>query len=321
MPKFDVTTIGESLLRYSTPSGYPLETAKRLDLTPGGAEHNVVSLLSRLGRRCGYITSLPETALGRIVSRSLNEAGVNLDAMLWKKMGRIGTYYVEYAVPPRATHVIYDRADSCAAQMDRTEIKQDYLLNTHLLHLTGITPALSASCRDALAHIIDSAHTAHVPVSFDINYRSKLWNPDVAAQTLLPLIKDVDLLFCKAADARQVFGCTGTPDEIIHQLANLTHAKKIVVTSGEQGATGFDGANMFSQPAIPTVILDRIGSGDAFAAGVLHGWLNGDFRQGVYIGVILAALKLSQYGDSLVLSPDLLSSLLDNQNNSIDPMR
>lgn len=321
MSKFDVTTIGESLLRYSTPAGYPLETARRLDLTPGGAEHNVISLLSRLGRRCGYITSLPETALGRIVSKSLNEAGVNLDAMLWKKKGRIGTYYIEYAVPPRATQVIYDRADSCATQMRTTKIKHDYLLNTHLLHLTGITPALSASCRDAVAHIIANAHTASVPVSFDINYRSKLWNPDVAAQTLLPLIKDVALLLCKAADARQLFGCTGAPDEIIHQLANLTNAKQIVVTSGEQGAIGFDGVKIFSQPAIPTVILDRIGSGDAFAAGVLHGLLDGDFRQGVYIGVILAALKLSQYGDSLVLSPDLLSSLLDNQNNSIDPMR
>ena len=135
MPKFDITTIGESLLRYSTPAGYPLETARKLDLTPGGAEHNVVSLLSRLGRRCGYITSLPETALGRIVSKSLKEAGVNLDAMLWNKIGRIGTYYVEYGVPPRATQVIYDRVDSCAAQMSTTKIKHDYLLNTRLLHL------------------------------------------------------------------------------------------------------------------------------------------------------------------------------------------
>ena len=321
MAKFDVTSIGESLLRYSTPSGFPLETARKLDLTPGGAEHNVVSIMSRLGRRCGYITSLPETALGRIISKSLNEAGVNLDAVLWKKVGRIGTYYIEYGVPPRAIQAIYDRADSCAAQLSITEIKQDYLLDTHILHLTGITPALSASCRDAMTQIIFDAHNAHVPISFDINYRRKLWNSDVAAQTLLPLIKNIALLLCKEADARQLFGCTGTPHEIIHQLAKLTNAKQIVVTSGEKGATGFDGQNLFSQPAIPTVILDRIGSGDAFAAGVLHGWLDGDLHKGVHIGVILAALKLTQYGDTLVLSPDLLSSMLDNQNNSTDPIR
>lgn len=321
MTKFDVTSIGESLLRYSTPAGYPLETARKLDITSGGAEHNVVSILSRLGRQCGYITALPETALGRISSKSLHEAGVNLDGILWKKEGRIGTYYIEYGVPPRSIQAIYDRADSCAAQLNIIDINQDYLLNTRILHLTGITAAISASCRDAMTQIIADAHNAHVPISFDINYRSKLWNSDVAAQTLLPLIKKVDLLLCKEADARNLFGCTGTADEIIHQLAKLTNAKQIVVTSGEKGASGFDGQNIFSQLAIPTVILDRIGSGDAFASGVLHGWLDGDLRKGVNMGVILAALKLTQYGDTLVVSPELLSSMLDNKNNSTDPIR
>ena len=172
-----------------------------------------------------------------------------------------------------------------------------------------------------MTQLIAQAHEARVPISFDINYRSKLWSTDLAAQTLLPMIKNVDVLFCKAADARNLFGCTGTIEEVVQQLANLTNAKQLVVTGGDQGATGFDGVTTFHEPAVPTVILDRIGAGDAFAAGVLHGWLSGNFRQGVYIGVILAALKLSQYGDTLVVSPDVLADLLANQHHSTEPDR
>src|SRR5579872_7196743 len=118
----DVTTIGEVMLRLSVPMGRRLETASSLDVHPGGAEANVVSVLSRLGRRCGWVSALPANALGRLVRQQLRAAGVDLAGVLWRDAGRIGSYYLEFAAPPRSTQAIYDRADSCAARLGPADI-------------------------------------------------------------------------------------------------------------------------------------------------------------------------------------------------------
>src|SRR5260370_35300806 len=120
-PTFDVTTVGEVMLRMSVPAGRRLENAASLDLTPGGAESNVLGALSRLGRRCGWVSSLPTHALGHLAANHLRAAGVDLGAVVWRAQGRIGAYYVEFATPPRPIQAIYDRAASCAARPGPTE--------------------------------------------------------------------------------------------------------------------------------------------------------------------------------------------------------
>lgn len=312
MPHFEITTIGETMLRLSVPSGVRLETATQFDVRPGGAESNVAALLARLGRRTAWCGALPDSALGRLAANALRMAGVNLDGVVWCDQARMGLYFIEFAAPPRPTQVLYDRTASCAAQMTPARVDWDCLLDTRLLHLTGITPALSPGCHALVTEARDRARAAGVAISFDVNYRAKLWRAVQAAAVLEPLLKEVDVLFCSQADAQRLFGLHAAPEAAIVELAERMGAGLTVMTIGANGVLAWDGATLHRQPALPAVVLDRPGAGDALAAGVLQGWLAGDLARGLRYGVTLAALALSQQGDIVVTTLDELESLLDN---------
>jgi 2-dehydro-3-deoxygluconokinase len=311
MPKarFDVTTLGEMLLRLSVPSGERLEKVNRLDVHPAGAEANVATLLARLERRTCWTGALPNNPLGRRAVNSLRLAGVDTGGIIWNNNGRMGTYYVEFGELPRGIQVIYDRAHSCATQLHVNEIDWDALFNSQLLHLTGITPALSSSCREIIIEAVQRAKERSAPVSFDINYRQKLWAESEARETLLPLIQDIELLFCSKADAIRLFHCKGSTKEIAQGILELSKAHYVIVTFGEEGALLWDGKEWQHEPARPTNIVDRLGAGDALAAGVIHGWLDGDLSSGLRYGVTLAALALSQFGDMVVTNKSELFAL------------
>ena len=299
-PRFDVTALGEMLLRFSVPSGKRLETATNLDVCPAGAEVNVLTLLARLERRTCWMGALPDNPLGKLAVSALRLAGADTSGVIWNAGGRMGTYYVEFGEPPRGIQVTYDRANSCAAQLHVDKIDWDSLLDTRLLHLTGITPALSPSCREIIIEAVRRARERDVRVSFDINYRQKLWSETEARETLSPLIEGVELLFCNQTDARRLFDCTGTMQEIAQGMLERSKARNIIVTFAEQGALLWNGKEWQHEPSRQTHIVDRLGAGDALAAGVIHGWLDGDVLAGLRYGVTLAALALSQFGDMVV---------------------
>lgn len=313
MPRFDVTTIGEGQLRYSVPAGKRMEQAAQFDVFVAGAEANVTSLLSRLGWRCGWVSSLPNTPLGRRVRNELRLAGLDMSAVVWSDAHRLATYYVEYAVPPRSTQVFFDRANTCFTNLTREQLDWDYLLDARLLHLSGLSAALSPSIQAIIVEAARRAKDRGVAVSFDVNYRQRLWAPAAAAKILKPIIRDVDLLFCSRADADAIFGCTGAPEAIVQQLGALTAASYIVTSMSAEGVIGWDRQEFYRQPARAVEIIDRIGAGDAMVAGVLHGWLQGDFAKGLRYGALTAALALSQYGDQVVTNPAELESLLDSR--------
>ena len=308
-PRFDVTTLGEMLIRLSVPSGGRLQTARQLDMYPAGAEANVATLLARLGRRTRWTGALPENPLGWLAAESLRAAGVDTSGVLWRDHGRMGTYYVEFGAPPRGIQVTYDRAGSCAAELKVDEIDWTALLDGRLLHLTGITPALSDSCREVILAAVKRAQAGGVPVSFDVNYREKLWSATEAAKTIMPLVQGVDLLFCNAADARRVFSYSGPMQQVAQDLLECTRARHLVVTFADQGALLWNGKEWQHEPARPTQVIDRLGAGDALAAGVIHGWLEGDLSAGLRYGVTLAALALSQHGDMTVTTDEELKRL------------
>jgi 2-dehydro-3-deoxygluconokinase len=316
-PRFDVTSVGEMLLRLSVPAGERLEAAQQLDLYPAGAEANVMSLLARLERKTHWAGALPQNPLGRLAANVLRTAGVDTSGIIWSASGRMGTYYVEFGAPPRGIQVTYDRAHSCATQLKLNEVDWEALLDTRLLHITGITPALSSSCREIVEEVLRQAKGRSVPVSFDINYRQKLWSEAEAQQTLLSMIKNVELLFCSANDATRLFNCKGTADEIAQALLDISRAKYVVITIGEQGALLWNGKEWLHEPSRATQIIDRLGAGDALAAGVIHGWLDGDFAAGLRYGITLAALALSQFGDMVVTNKEELMRLRQSGNTSI----
>ena len=308
-PRFDVTTFGEMLIRLSVPSGERLENTRSLDVHPAGSEANVVTLLSRLERKTCWTGALPDNALGQLAVNALRLAGVDTSRIQWSDKGRMGTYYVEFGEPPRGIQVTYDRAYSCMTQFNVHDMDWDSLLNTRLLHLTGITPALSPSCREVVIESIRRAKDRGVPISFDVNYRQKLWTETEASETFLLLIKGVELLFCSQADAKRLFGCSGSVQEIAQGVLELSQAQHVIVTFGEQGALLWSGTEWLHEPARATRIVDRLGAGDALAAGVIQGWLDGDVAAGLRYGVTLAALALSQFGDMVLTNKAELTSL------------
>ncbi|MEM6430284.1 MAG: sugar kinase, partial [Deinococcota bacterium] len=247
--------------------------------------------------------------LGQRVKNEYQLTGLDLSAVHWSDCHRLATYYVEYAVPPRSTQVYYDRADTCFTNLTVDDIAWGYLLDTRLLHLSGLTLALSPSIKTIFVEAIARAKDAGIPVSFDMNYRSKLWTPEEAAEAVKPIFKEIDILFCGRSDAQRMFGLDGSPKSIIDGLREISNARYIVTTLSHEGLIAWDG-DYHCVPAKEVTILDRIGAGDAMVAGVLHGYLQDDFLKGLNYGVTCAAMALSQYGDQVVTHKNELEKLL-----------
>jgi len=312
MPRFDLTTLGEGQLRLCVPAGTRMERADRFDLYVSGTEGNVASTLARLGRATGWVSALPDTPLGRRVANEFVLAGADLGAVRWAE-GRLATYYGEYAVPPRSIQVWFDRRDSCFARLKPDEVDWGYLLDTRLLHLTGITLALPGP-QALVLEAARRAREAGVPVSFDMNYRARLWSPEEARRVTLPLVAEVDVLCCSLGDAVTVLGVApGEPEAVLRSMGEVTGARHLVMSMGGDGLLGWDRAadTVTQVPAREVVIIDRIGAGDAMVAGVLHGVLGGDFARGLRYGAVCAALSLSQWGDQLVVDRNELERLVD----------
>ncbi|HLA08093.1 MAG TPA: sugar kinase [Anaerolineales bacterium] len=324
-PRFDFVSLGESMLRLSVPTGKRLDDTRKLDVEIAGAESNVSVALARLGWHTGWVSRIPDHALASAILRALRSDGVDVSAVKRVPDERLGTYFIEYATAPRSTQVIYDRADSAASHMTTADIDWDYLLDTRVLHLTGITAALSENCYTLVVEAMKRAHAAGVTVSFDVNYRAKLWTAETAGKKLLPLIKEADILLCKGADATMLFGCQGEARSLMTSLKSLTKAHAIFCTFGEKGAALLSGDEFATQAAFPVQIVDRIGSGDAFAAGVLDGWLSGGasatepsaLLEGLRRGVALAAIALSQFGDRVLSSRAELNATLAAERHDI----
>lgn len=310
--RFDVTGIGEIMLRYSVPVGSKLENARSLEVTPGGAEGNVLCALAALDRKCSWVGGLPNNALGTLVKNHLQVSNVDTSQVVWKE-GRIGTFYIEFAGAPRATNVLYDRADSCAAKLSTSEVNWDFLLDTKLIHQTGITPALSKSCLELTKFALSEAKERGVATSFDVNYRQKLWSEADASETIKKLVPGVDLFFCGQMDARKLFGISGAPEKIVDDVLNLSNSKWAVVTLADEGVVAWNGKDFIHAPARRVQIVDRIGAGDALAAGVIHGFLDDDMEKGLNYGTALAAICLSLNGDRVVTSLAEVQEILGNE--------
>ena len=203
---YDVFTLGETMVRL-TPKGYTrLEDAAELDLRVGGSESNVAVALSRLGLRVSWASKLPTNALGRMTARRIAGFGVDVSRVRWIDEARMGLYFIEPGAAPRSSTVLYDRAHSAASLMEPDEFDWSVLDDSRHLHLTGITPALSESAATTTARAIQEAKGRGKTISFDVNYRGRLWSARHARETLLPLMKQVDLLICPLSDAVTVFG-------------------------------------------------------------------------------------------------------------------
>jgi|SRR5579872_7075639 len=309
----DVVTFGETMLRLSPPGNGRLEEAVSLDVRIGGSESNTAVALARLGLRVAWWSKLPESPLGRRIENEIRRWGVDTSHVLWddSPQARAGTYFLDFGLPPRGIDVYYDRAAASASRITALEVDLALISGSRLLHLTGITPALSPYCAKAVARAVALARESGTPVSFDTNFRSRLWSAAAARETLEPLLAGIDLLLCPQGDAEALFGLTGAGADVAASLRERFVAKAVVVTCGEEGAAAACDAGLLSVPACPSpYVVDRVGRGDAFNAGVLMGLLTGDLMLGLQYGAAMAALKQTMPGDLLITSRAEIESAL-----------
>jgi 2-dehydro-3-deoxygluconokinase len=308
----EVATFGETMLRLSPPAGFSLEQAQTLELSAGGTESNVVIALARLGHRAGWVSRLPANPLGRRIARDIAAHGVDTSRIVWAPEGKAGLIFIETGAAPRGNLVLYDRAHSAIAELKPEELPLDYLCGARLLYLTGVTPALSAGCRAAWIAAARAAKQAGRRVALDVNYRSKLWTPDAARETLEQVFPLCDLVFSSLGDAQTLFGMPRDAELAADSFRAAYRLPLAVLTLGGDGAlavgAGFTGA--LRHPVFPTDVVDRIGAGDAFAAGFLHGWFERDVAWGLRCGCALAALKQTYRGDATWSGPDDLAYLV-----------
>jgi 2-dehydro-3-deoxygluconokinase len=308
-----VVGIGETLVRLAPQHGDTLEAASALSVHIGGAEANVCAGLAHLGIPTAWISRLPSTPLGRRVAATIRGYGVNVDGVVWAPEGNVGLMLVEPGVGPRAGEVLYYRRDSAFASIDPDAVAWGLLDGARVVHLTGITPALGANASRLVARAIAEARRRGVQISFDVNYRAKLWDPGTARDGIEPLLKGLDIVIVNDRDAASVFGERGAPATVARRLRARFRCGVLVLTCGAAGAVADDRAGIHRQPAYQTEIIDRIGRGDAFVAGFLYGYLARGVAEGLRYGTALAALKQTYRGDVSFATPEAVNSLLHGE--------
>ncbi len=315
-----VVTLGEVLLRLSSRAGIPLRRLRGLDTFPAGAESNVACNLAQLGHNVTFVSRLPDTPLARGLVDELRRFGVGVDHIEWDQQGRLGTFFVQFAVPPQIVEVHYDRSGSCATLLHPDELDAALFQSRCLFHVSGITSALSASAHATVLRAVELARAGGGRVSFDVNYRAKLWSPDAAARRLTPMLRSCEVLFCSQRDAQALWKMDGTGEKLIQQLRDVTCASYIVSSDGAQGVWAALDHEVVFQSSVPVNPIDRLGAGDALAAGFLHRLLQDNMSRALPTAVTLAAIALTTEGDCPHCSREDLDRLIDAESDT-NPLR
>ena len=320
MSGHDLVGLGEVMLRLAAPGPRRLEQATSLDVQIGGTEANVAAAGARLGLRTALISALPaEHAWGDRAVREMVAHGVDCAGVVRRPGGRMGVYFLEYGAAPRPVRVLYDRAGSALSQLTLDEVDWGVVRRARMLHLTGVTAALGPNLRAVLRRALDEAAAGGAAVSFDVNYRSRLWGPKEARDFFLEIMPRVGHLFIGADDAATVFDLTGPAEEIVATLATLAPRASIALTLGEAGSAVLAGGALI-RPSRRYVVttVDRVGAGDAYAAGFLWATLTGrSTQQAVDAATALAALKCTIWGDVPVVTRAELEELLASDSTEI----
>jgi len=267
MTDVEVLTIGEVLSVLLAEPGVPLGEASRFDLTYAGAEANVAVGLARLGHTVAFASRLGDDDQGRRVLRELRGEGVDVDAVALDRARPTGLLLRDTL--PTGISVGYRRAGSAATALTPDDLPSDGLRGARVLHITGITAAISSSARATVLAAAHRARAVGVTVSFDPNIRMRLADAETWREITEELASLADVLLIGADDAAAI----GVADPIA--WGHERGASTVVLKDGGRGASESSGGQVWQQPAIRVPVVDPVGAGDAFAAGWLSGWLRG----------------------------------------------
>ncbi|MFE2500049.1 sugar kinase [Streptomyces scopuliridis] len=263
--------LGEAMAQVTPADGERLEHSRELRLAVAGAESTVAQYLADLGHEAAWVSRVGNDPFGRRIVAAVASRGVDVGGVLRDLEAPTGVYFKD--PDPDGTRVHYYRAGSAASRMTAADADRVDLSGVQLLHLTGITPALSDGCAELVDALMTRAAVVGTLVSFDVNYRPTLWSSrEVAAEALLRLARRADLVLVGRDEAETLWGTATAEDVRAHlRLSRGT----LVVKDGDVGATEFTGADAEFVDAPAVEVVEAVGAGDAFAAGYLSGMLRG----------------------------------------------
>ena len=321
-----VITFGELMLRLAPLGYYRFVQADTLGATFGGGEANVAVSLANYGMDAAFVTKLPKHEIGQAAVNSLRKYGVDT-SLITRGGDRVGIYYLEKGASQRASKCIYDRAHSAIAEATSADFDWDKIFEgADWFHFTGITPALGANVAEFCKEACKAAKAHGVKISCDLNYRGKLWTRAQARETMTELCKYVDVCIGNEEDAKDVFGIEAENTDIhggklnydgyksvAKQLKDTFGFEKVAITlrtsitanDNDWAAMLYDGNDYYFSKKYNIHIVDRVGGGDSFGAGLIYGLLSGkDCQAALEFAVAASCLKHSIEGDYNMVSVD-----------------
>lgn len=323
--KNKIVTFGEIMLRLATPGYLRFSQCNELSATFGGGEANVAVSLANYGMDTEFVTRLPENDIAEACIKDLHKQGVGTHHIL-RGGERMGIYFLETGAVSRGSKVIYDRAHSAIAEIEKGMIDwKEVLKGATWFHWTGITPAISQGAAEVCLEAIKAANELHIPVSCDLNYRKNLWKYGKSAAEVMPeMVAGCDIILGNEEDAEKVFGikpegfdvtATGGAidsskfESVCTQLMQrFPKAKKVIITlrgsinanHNTWGGVLYDGKQLLQSKRYDiTHIVDRVGGGDSFMGGLIYGLLSypQDDQRALEFAVAASCLKHTIYGD------------------------
>ncbi|MEP7323302.1 MAG: sugar kinase, partial [Saprospiraceae bacterium] len=314
-----VVTLGEIMLRLSTPDFKRFVQADSLDVTYGGGEANVAAALCNYGLNGTFVTKVPDNPIGQSAINHLRRFGVDTQFIV-KGGERLGIYFLETGASMRASQVIYDRNGASIAEANVSDFDFDKILeNAEWFHTTGITPALSDKGAVLTEAALKAARSKGITTSIDLNYRKKLWTKDKAREVMTRLCQHVDVCIGNEEDADTTLGFKAAHSDVTKGELNLDGYKdvfrqmkdkfgfKFIASSLREShsasdngwsALVYDGTDFYHTKQYDVRIVDRVGSGDSFASGLIYGLITGmPMKDAAEFGVAASALKHTIPGD------------------------
>jgi len=322
--EFDVIGFGEVMLRLSPPNREKISQGEAFEKTAGGSELNVVSGISLLGLRTGIITKLPDNEIGSFIKNKIRYCGVSDDYIIYDTSfeKRLGIYYYESGVHPRKPSVVYDRANSSVTRISIDEIPEDVYNKTRIFHISGISLALSKDTLKTSLELIKRFKEKGVLISFDVNYRATLWDEETAKGVIEEVLKYVDILFVSEETSRRMLQKEGTLEDIMIGFTKEYGCKIVATTQrivssptrhtwNSKIYSAEENRFYSEEPYSDIEVVDRIGSGDAYLAGVLFGILKyNDINKALEFGNAMAAVKNTIHGDMPASDLNEISSVI-----------
>lgn len=326
-----VVAFGEAMVRLTPPRNERLERTVSLDVTIGGAELNTAIGLQCLEIPTTWVSALPENALGRMIARQARASGVDTSSIHWvnEDAGRCGIYFLEEGVDPRPSSVTYDRKNTAIANVQPGTFAWPAILRgASALHISGITLAVSKGARAEAMEAVRVASETGVLVSFDLNYRSKLWSEAEARAAFVEIIPFVDILFASRGGLETFYGITGSHEEAMKlAIEKLGVAAVTITRKRTKGSRRLKVQSLALGPSgvLATSdwrdleVVDRLGGGDAYAAGFLAGYLENPaaLTKSVALGTAASALKHTMPGDFLCATREEIEAVAFSASSTI----